>query len=98
MGLNLRDKGVILGLAAFFNLDPGKYVYTQKDSSVHLEVSKFTHIVEIIIPFFEKYISGVKELDFAVFNKVASIMKNKGHLTQDGYNNIMRIKKESLGG
>lgn len=54
--------------------------------------------MEIIIPFFEKYISGVKELDFAVFKKVASIMKNKGHLTKDGYNNIMRIKKESLGG
>jgi len=54
VGLNLRDKGILQGLSAFFNLDPGKYVYTQNDSSVHLEVSNFTHIVEIIIPFFEK--------------------------------------------
>ena len=93
VGLNLRDKGLILGLATLFNLEQGKHVYTTNDS-VHLEVSKFTDIVDIIIPFFNKYpIQGIKELDFSDFKKVAYIMENKGHLSLDGYNNIMNIKE-----
>jgi len=93
VGLNIRDKELILCLAAFFNLEQGKHVHTTNDS-VHLEVSKFTDIVDIIIPFFDKYpIQGIKSLDFFDFKKVASIMINKEHLTANGYNNIMSIKE-----
>jgi LAGLIDADG endonuclease len=46
-----------------------------------------------IIPFFEKYlILGNKSLDFEDFKKVANIIKNKEHLTSDGFNNILNIK------
>ena len=92
VGLNLRDKELIQGLVVFFNLEQGKHIHTTSDS-VHLEISKFTDIVNIIIPFFDKYpIQGIKSLDFADFKKVASIVEDKGHLTLNGYNNIMSIK------
>lgn len=92
VGLNLRDKELIRGLIVFFNLEQGKHMHISNDS-VHLEISKFTDIVNIIIPFFDKYpIQGIKSLDFADFKKVASIVEDKGHLTLNGYNNIMSIK------
>jgi len=51
VGLNIRDKELIRGLTVFFNLEQGKHVHTSIDS-VHLEISKYTDIVNIIIPFF----------------------------------------------
>ena len=56
-------------------------------------VSKFQDIDEKIIPFFLKYsIHGVKALDFKDFCLVASMMKDKKHLTKDGLEKIKKIK------
>ena len=56
-------------------------------------VSKFQDIDEKIIPFFLKYsIQGVKALDFKDFCLVASMMKDKKHLTKDGLDKIKKIK------
>lgn len=50
-------------------------------------------IWEKIIPFFEKYpIQGVKYEDFMDFCKVALLIKNKAHLTQQGIEEILNIK------
>jgi hypothetical protein len=49
--------------------------------------------MDIIIPFFEKYpIQGIKSSDFPDFKKVAEILKNKEHLTSEGFNKIIEIK------
>jgi len=49
--------------------------------------------MEIIIPFFEKYpIQGEKSLDFSDFKKVGEMLKNKEHLTSEGFNKILKIK------
>lgn len=46
-----------------------------------------------IIPFFEKYlIQGNKSFDFEDLKKMANIIKNKEHLTLEGFNNIINIK------
>ena len=59
-----------------------KKVGISDDKSVHLQIAKFTHINEKIIPFFEKYsIEGVKSLDFEDFKKVCKLIENKKHLT-----------------
>jgi hypothetical protein len=69
-----------------------KYVYTTNDS-VHLQIIKFKDILEIIIPFFEDYpVQGKKSLDFSDFKKVAELIKNKEHLTPEGFNKILEIK------
>jgi hypothetical protein len=49
--------------------------------SANLQISKFTDIVNIIIPFFNKFpILGIKSLDYLDFKKVCEIVKTKEHL------------------
>lgn len=105
IGLNIREKELIKGLATFFKsgyssaskvpeVQEGndKYVYITNDS-VHLQVIKFEDILNIIIPFFEEYpIQGKKSSDLADFKKAAELIKNKEHLTLGGFNKILEIK------
>jgi hypothetical protein len=50
-------------------------------------------LTEKIIPFFVKYsIIGVKSLDFYDWCKVAELMKEKKHLTNEGLTQIRKIK------
>ena len=57
-------------------------------------VSDFPSIVDIIIPFFNKYPTvGVKALDFFFdFCQVAEIMQVKGNLTKAGLEEIISLK------
>lgn len=103
--LNIREKELIRGLAAFFNLGNSntskdlevqdisdKYIYVWKES-VGVQVINFSDITDIIIPFFEKYrIQGKKSLDFEDFKKVADMCKKKDHLTLEGLKKITNIR------
>jgi len=56
-------------------------------------VTKFKDIHTIIIPFFNKYpLLGSKLKDFNDFVKVAELIKNKAHLTINGFEKIKQIK------
>ena len=58
-----------------------------------LKVTKYRDIADKIIPLFKKYpILGVKALDFADWCKVAEMMKYKKHLTEEGLEQIKKIK------
>ncbi|OTA71343.1 hypothetical protein M434DRAFT_402737 [Hypoxylon sp. CO27-5] len=60
---------------------------------IDYHVTKFSDILEKIIPFFDKYpILGVKQKDFEYFKSVASIIQNKKHLTEEGLLKIKEIK------
>jgi hypothetical protein len=73
-------------------LDCGFIVKTDKAES--FIVTKFSDIEEKIIPFLVKYpIKGVKSSDFEHFCKVAELIKNKAHLTQEGLDKCIIIKK-----
>ncbi len=65
-------------MANYFNLNiDNKYIYLTK-SSVALQIVKTSDILNIIIPFFDKYtIQGLKSLDFADFKKVATAIGEK---------------------
>lgn len=101
IGLNIREKELIQCLVTYFNLgysstpkesESLNYVYSGKNS-VSLQVVKHSHIMDIIIPFFEKYpIQGKKSLDFFDFKKVAEMLNNKEHLTSEGFNKILDIR------
>jgi hypothetical protein len=57
-------------------------------------VSKFSDINDKIIPFFAKYsILGVKLLDYIDWCKAAELIKNKDHQTEDGLDQIRKIKE-----
>lgn len=46
-----------------------------------------------LLPFFQKYpIQGVKLLDYFYFVSVIELMKNKVHLTEEGLDQIRKIK------
>ena len=69
-----------------------KYIY-YTTTSVAIQIVNISDILNIIIPFFEKYqIKGAKELDFIDFKKVAEIVKLKEHLTEEGFKKILLIK------
>ena len=67
-------------------------LYSDGNKSI-FKVIKFSDITQKIIPCFQKHpIQEVKALDFAAWYEVAYIMKNKGHLTQEGLDKIRQIK------
>jgi LAGLIDADG endonuclease len=93
-------------LAAYFNLlypltsksiEVSNVKYkniTTTSKVVDFQVTKFSDIVNIIIPFFDKYpIQGQKALDFEDFKKVVEIMKSNDHLTVKGFEKILKIKE-----
>jgi len=96
--LNIREKELIKALIIYFKLDKYKeddkmsYIY-YGNNSVSFQVIKYSDILDVIVPFFKKYpILGQKSLDFFDFIKVVDILKNKEHLTLEGFNKILMIK------
>jgi hypothetical protein len=72
-----------------------RYKYIDiRTNAVTFQITKFSDIINIIIPFFERYsILGQKALDFSDFKEVSLIMKNNAHLTEEGFKKILEIKK-----
>jgi hypothetical protein len=71
----------------------GKLELKLKQSAVYFVVVSFKDIFEKIIPLFDKYpIKGVKALDFEDFKRIANLMYNKEHLTEQGLSEIQSIK------
>jgi hypothetical protein len=67
--------------------------FEPNDSSVRFNVCKTSDILNVIIPFFDKYpIIGNKRLDYEDFCKVAYLVKDKTHLTSEGIEVIKSIK------
>jgi hypothetical protein len=61
--------------------------------AVYLILINLADLTNKIIPFFEKYpILGIKQSDFLDFCKVAKIMSEGKHLTNEGLNLIRKIK------
>ena len=87
-----KDKQLMENLVPY--LGCGSYISRNNKDVGEFLAAKFSDIIEIIIPFFDKYpIIGVKAKDFQDFRKVAELMKNKAHLTSEGLEEIRLIKK-----
>jgi len=60
---------------------------------VEFYVSGYKDIINIIIPFFNKYpIHGAKAFDYADFCKIALLIEDKAHLTKEGLDKIRKMK------
>jgi len=68
---------------------------SRKDGVWYYEVNNLNAIVENVIPFFERFrfLSAKKKRDFAKFVKIAELMQKGGHLTREGVEEILRIRK-----
>jgi hypothetical protein len=52
-----------------------------------------SNILQIILPFFEKYpLNGSKAKDFEDWKKVAKLMESNLHLTKEGKQQILQLK------
>jgi hypothetical protein len=93
IGQHSRDTEL---LTSFVNyMKKGFFVKDSKKLACSYAVIGFNDILKIIIPFFEKYpLYGSKQLDFILFLEVASLMKEKIHLTNKGLNKIKEIKSK----
>jgi LAGLIDADG endonuclease len=86
-----RDSKLISVIMKY--LGSGSVEKHTRHPAVTLVINKFTTVTEKIIPFFESYpLVGVKKSDFLDWCTVAKLMKNKAHLTLDGFNLIRTIK------
>jgi hypothetical protein len=89
---HIRDSILIKSLVQYFACGIFSKSFSQGAISIYT-VNKFSDINEKIIPFFEKYpLQGSKRLNFEDFKKVVEIMRNKGHLNQEGLEEIRKIK------
>ena len=78
-------------LVKFWNC--GTVTEKNKSACGGFPITRLIDLLDRIIPFFNKYrIQGAKSKDFADFCKIAVLMKNKAHLTQDGPEEIIKIK------
>ena len=90
---NERDIELIRSLVSY--LGCGRLVVNEKHngSKVNFNVTKFSDIQELIIPFFLKHkILGVKFLDFEDWCRAGEIIKNKGHLSKEGLDEVFKLK------
>lgn len=84
-----RDEQLMRSLIEYF--DCGN-LYKDREAFEY-RVEKFSDIENKIIPFFSKNrIHGVKFLDYLDWCKAAEFIKNKAHLTEEGLDQIRKIK------
>ena len=89
---HIRDLTLIQSLVGYLNC--GGHSIATNSLSCEYHVYRTTDIINIILPFFQKYpLMGVKRLDFEDFVKAAQIIENKEHLTESGYQEIMALKE-----
>lgn len=90
----------LLLLKSFINLFGGGFVLNYKKRPLcEFVIAKIDLIDEHIIPFFNKHpILGSKHLNFLDFKSAAHIIKNKGHLNEDGagLEQILQLKKKRI--
>lgn len=82
INLHIREKDVIVGLSKYLNKyknlkeETTKYIY-YTETTVAIQIVNFSDIINVIIPFFDKYfLQGQKRLDYNDFKKVSKIKKN----------------------
>lgn len=68
----------------------------RKDGVWYYEVSNFNAILENVIPFFERFrfLSAKKKRDFAKFKKIAEIIKEGRHTTEEGIREILALRRK----
>ena len=58
----------------------------------HYRVKNVKHLLEIIVPFFEKYpLKTSKRFEVLIFKELCSILKSKEHLNVENYNHIENL-------
>lgn len=85
------DKVFMNSLVKFWGC--GKVFLRFRENKVDFQILKLKDLSEIVIPFFKNMpLQGAKSNDFADFCKAVEIMKVKGHLTNEGLDQLRKLK------
>jgi len=70
------------------------------DGVYSYEVNNFNEIQTNVIPFFKQFgfLSAKKKKDFSKFRQIAKLIQEKEHLTVEGIEKILKIRKEMNNG
>jgi len=91
IGLHKADKDILHEIVLFFGC--GKLRTTC--DIIKYEVSDFGSLAKIIIPFFTTYqLRTKKKKDFESFEAICCLMKNKIHLSDESFKNILRLRSQ----
>jgi len=86
-----RDKELLSSLISYFEC--GVLVKDSRGPAVEYSVYKFSDVYVKILPFFSEHkVRGVKAWDFQDWCRALEIIQAKGHLTQEGLDEILKIK------
>lgn len=68
----------------------------RRDGVWYYEVNNLVPILENVIPFFERFgfLSAKKQRDFAKFKKLACLMREERHLTREGVEEALGIRRD----
>jgi hypothetical protein len=68
----------------------------RQDGVWYYEVNNFAAIVENVIPFFQRFgfLSAKKQRDFAKFEQIAQLLIEGRHLTRNGIDEILTIRRD----
>ena len=68
----------------------------RKDGIWYYEVNNINPVLENVIPFFERFrfLSSKKKRDFSKFKRMAEIIRDGGHLSKEGIEEILRIRQD----
>lgn len=68
----------------------------RQDGVWYYEVNNLSAILENVIPFFKKFkfLSAKKKRDFSRFCEIAKLMADGAHLTKEGIEKILEIRRE----
>ena len=87
-----RDVKILYALKAFFGCG---VVRTNHEDRMAYRVRDLNHLMEKIIPFFEKHqLKTIKYVEFKRFRKVLLKMQSKKHLTKAGLKEIQHLKEQ----
>ena len=66
----------------------------RKDGVWYFEVNRFDELCMHVIPFFERFpfMSAKKQRDFAKFIELAALIKRREHLSNEGIEEVLRIR------
>ena len=69
---------------------------SRADGVWYYEVNTLTAIVENVIPFFDRFgfLSAKKQRDFAKFKQIARLIQEGRHLSKDGIDEILAIRRD----
>jgi hypothetical protein len=89
-----RDVKLLHNIKSFFGCG---VVRRNHGDRMCYRVRNIDHLSKIIVPFFEKHqLKSLKKVDFLKFRKVIRLMEEKKHLTEEGLNEIRKIKEKEF--